>query len=380
MMIERLQKIKKFGGGKRRTGIVNFRHSIKKLDFIMDKEIRLILPILFFTLSQTIYGQDYNDSLIKNNRVRSIKEISLEMGKGQIVSSELIGYKIFNIDYQLVEEYSKTYPFKYKYEYNSNGLLINKIKLDNKNDKSERVWEYEYDNDKRLVKEVSYWIGFKGKHPILYEYNEKNQLVSINYFNNKKEIYESETQKFYDSGELYERTHEEKYNKSAFKLERFDKCGNLIYCTSNTDKKETAVNNVFLMLCPNFSRNQGYIVDTVYNNSNPNEYLYYILRDSTRKSIYSYDSLGNLLKEAKYQFKPDGALNRSEERLYNINGDLIQYKEVYHWAECDYSSDIHTALILKKYEYYPNGLLHKVYFFDEKDLIYRIIEYEIEYY
>jgi len=351
------------------------------LGFIkMKYNIYLILIVLATSLPFSLYGQDIESSLILKNKVKAIYEVSWNVQNDMLVDADTIGYRIYSDSFKLIEEYSKTYPFKYKYTYDSNGLLIKKIKLDNQNDKKIEIeWEFEYDKDEKLIREVSYWADFKGKHPISYSYNEKNQLTNTSHLNNNNEVYKSLNQKYYETGEEYERKYEEKYNKSAFKTERFDKCGNLIYLFRNGKQDSLQINHTSLSLCPDLLDKESYLIDTLFVESEKGKLIRYTFEDKNRKSIYSNDSLGHLINVAKYQFKPDGSINQSVEESYNEEGKLTEYQKFYHWKMDNYSSEINIGRIHKKLEYYQNGILFKIYYLDKSELVYKLTEYKIEY-
>ena len=92
-----------------------------------------------------------------------------------------------------------------------------------------------------------------------------------------------------------------------------------------------------------------------------------------------YDSLGYLKEVAKYRFNEDGSINSSIVESYNEKGLLTETKEFYHWKVCNYSSDVHKSWTHKKFEYFQNGLLAKVYFLNAREEIDKIIEYIVTY-
>lgn len=163
---------------------------------------KTLLTVLTISLSFLSFGQDGMENLIFKNKVKAIYEVSWNEKKNNV---DTIGYKTYDKNYRLIEEYSKKHPFKHRLFYDQNGLLIKKIKLDNTNNKkSKKIWKYEYNRKGKLIKEVSYSPEFKGKYPILYSYDKQNQLISTTHINNNGEVYKSYERKYYKSGELHE--------------------------------------------------------------------------------------------------------------------------------------------------------------------------------
>ncbi|OJJ23561.1 hypothetical protein BKI52_04130 [marine bacterium AO1-C] len=340
----------------------------------MKSSIKRLLFLLFIFQAQYLVSQNIPEHLIKSNRVKSIKIFDHYLKKQKIKSSRLSGYQYYNAKYQLIEKQEELKPYKYKYTYNQAGLLAKKERIDNSGNPLQ-IWEYFYDQQNRLIKEalLQAYSSSKTKSIKEYIYDKKNRLIEIKE-SMQGEAYAVTTQKFYESNELYEKVYKEKYNKSISRIERYDKCGNRIYFLNKGSFDPDWGKHQYLNLCTNLSTKSGIEIDTL----RKKEQIHYVLKAKQQKSVYIYDSAGHLIEEDKYLYKKNGKVLSSDEKSFDLNGKLMHSKELFYIVQ-GHRGNAKRFIIRKKFEYYPNGLLHKVHWLDKRNRAYRISEYKIEY-
>lgn len=79
-------------------------------------------------LSLTVNGQDYNQDIIEQNQIKSIKKYSYKIENEKNVSNGLIEYHLFDKKGNLSEKYVKHWTTPtIKYSYDSLGNLIEKV-------------------------------------------------------------------------------------------------------------------------------------------------------------------------------------------------------------------------------------------------------------
>jgi hypothetical protein len=335
------------------------------------KKIGLIFIMIFVFL--TTFGQEINKNLaklVKNNGVKSIKEYLYRFNKGKVISSELYEYKLFDRNGNLVEQYGKhwTEP-TIKYKYDSAGNLIEKVRYDSKGSKR-YIETWEYDRDGRLLKRISNINGqiFTDN----YTYNEQGQNIEKYDIDKQGEKYRISTMKYYDSGELFEKRFE---NKEYVRIERFDKCGNLIY--KSEYGQERIIDVKYIDSCKVDSSAYILQADTIQYVENEKELTKITeLQVGNERNIKVFDNKGNLIIDEIYEHEKDGTLRYSNTSFFNEQGQVIE-KKTFFAKTYEYRVDSKYHF---KYEYYDNGLKKFVYSFDENGVKKQYSEYKIEYY
>lgn len=342
----------------------------------IKKNILTAFILLFISIAQ---GQSWDREILTENKVQAYYEVSREPKENKLDKIDTTGYRIFDNDFNLIEEHSQPSSYIYKYTYSNSGLLTSKMESPNRhNKKFNRIWKYDYDTSNNLIKEVSRWYDSKGEHPVEYTYNDQNQLIERREINHINEVFKSIAYSYYDTGELLEKEYKEKYYKSGNKTERFDKCGNLIDLKINKKQQVLPISTKIISLCPELGK-EHFSVDTIVYQTKNRKYVKYIISEDEDKTEYHYDLKGNLIQLSKFDYGYDNSIGSYEEHFFNSSGQLIELKELYNSMKCVYSKEIYTTQIHKQFEYLENGLLEEITWYDPQCSIERIITYNFKY-
>jgi hypothetical protein len=255
------------------------------------KRIAPIILMIFVFL--TTFGQNPDQKLskefVKTNGIKSIKQYSHLISNGKITKKWLIESKLFDENGNLIEDhrsYFTTPTIKYKYD--SVGNLIEKVNYDSKGKKS-NIYTWEYDSNGRLLKYISNINGqiFTNN----YIYNEQEQNIETYDIDKQGEKYRISTMKYYDSGELFEKRFE---NKEYVRIERFDKCSNLIYKSEHG--QERIIDIKYIDSCKVDLSDKILQTDTIYYIENGKELIKITeLWLDYKRNIKTIDNNGNLL-------------------------------------------------------------------------------------
>jgi hypothetical protein len=341
--------------------------------------------LLLFLLSfQISFGQVFDKEIIKANGIKSITKYSCKISNGKVTKRELNEYQLFDENGNLTEGYNKnlTTP-TIKYKYDSTENLIEKVNY-NQNGSKNEIYTWEYDSNGRILKYVTYFSWSKRYYTDNYVYNEQGQNIETYDIDKQGKKYRITTNKYYDSGELFEKRFENEFG--FVRVERFDKCGNLIY--KSEDGRERLIDTIkYIDSCKIDLSDKILQTDTVQCIENGKELMKITeLWLGNKRNIRTIDNNGNRIISEIYEYFEDSTLRHSNIYFLNEQGQLIEKKTFY--SVKNYSYDYHGNIPPDapdtkyhfKYEYYDNGLEKFVYFFNEKGVKTGYIEYKIEYY
>jgi len=342
--------------------------------------------LLLFRFSLSIsFGQEQelDKEIVKANEIKAIKKYSYAINGGKVKSNGLIKHQLFDKNGNLIEIYDKylTTP-KIKYEYDSAGNLIEKVNY-NPNGSKNEIYTWEYDNNGRILKYVTYFSWSKTYYTGNYIYNKQGQNIEIYDIDKQGEKERITTMKYYDSGELFEKRFE---NKGFVRIERFDKCGNLIY--KSEDGRERKIDTIkYIDSCKIDFSDKILKIDTVHYIENGKELTKITeLWIGNKRNVKTIDNNGNKIIFEVYEYYEDNTLRHSNILFFNEQCQLIEKKTFYSVKE--YSYDYHGNIPPNapdtkyhfKYEYYDNGLEKIINYFNEKGVKTGYKEYVIEYY
>lgn len=332
-------------------------------------------------LSLTVNGQDYNQDIIEQNQIKSIKKYSYKIENEKNVSNGLIEYHLFDKKGNLSEKYVKHWTTPtIKYSYDSLGNLIEKVNYKADGTKNE-IYTWEYNNRNLLIKHITYFSWNDRCYTNIYVYNGQDQNIEIYELNDSGEKYKITTMKFYDSGELLEKRFENK-DIDLVRVGRFDKCGSIIYKSEHGRESKFKVKH-----SDSCEVNQSLSIlksDTIKFSEKGRDLIKVIETSLNKKVVTIRDNEGHLVSLEEYEYFQDSTISHSEISFFNEQGQLIEAKTFYsgkdQWACSHSTGNPPDSYYHFKYEYYDNGLKKIVNYYDQKGMKTEYAEYEVETY
>jgi len=337
----------------------------------------------------TTFGQNRDQLIskefVKTNGIKSIKQYSHLISNGKVTKKWLIKSQHFDENGNLIESYEKdfTSPTR-KYNYDSAENLIEKIVYKPDGSKYE-IYTWEYDSNGRILKYIIYWSWNK-ETPFTdnYVYDEQGRNVEIYEIGNQGKKSKISTMKYYDSGELFEKRFENK-EVGFVRVERFDKCSNLIYKSEYGEERIITIK--YIDSCKVDISDKILQTDTIHYIENGKELMKVTeLWLDNKRNIKTVDNNGNRIISERYEYYADSTLRYSNISFFNEQGQVIESKTFYSVKEFIDSyhgkipPDAPDTKYHSKYEYYDNGLKKIEYNFNEKGVKIRYEEHKIEYY
>ncbi|OJJ15033.1 hypothetical protein BKI52_39900 [marine bacterium AO1-C] len=330
------------------------------------------LLLSFFFLSFASYGQDYNESLVRKYKVKSIKKSLYRHQNGKLGDNGVQEYFIFHQNGTLIEKYVKyTVPAQYIiYKYDSTGKPLSSITYKPDGTKAD-FDQWVYDKKSQLRKKITR-IG-EAYYTKYYIHNANNKVIEAYSLDEKGEKCRILSYKYYDSGERYEEKFESKKG-DVERIQRFNKCGFLIYEYQYGSANDYS--DLYPEPCsrPPFKSRVNKI-DSSYYNWQGKKHLQVTILDYQRKTIKTFDHKNRNLSVKEYRYNKNKKLDKSDFSFFNTKGQLIESKVFYaNLAQEMISSTFHSL-----HTYYPNGLKKSVKYLGKNGNLSDVINIEIEY-
>lgn len=197
------------------------RRIIEK-EFEIDEDKKSLVCIKEFKLSNSGKLES-----IKANYIEKYKSLNYEQQYFYDVFENLIGVNT----YKPYSEYSKSTVTRFEYDLINKRIITSKTEL---NGEFRSKTDFEYNSNNQKIKESIY--GKRTYIELLYEYNDKNEVIQMKYSDGSKELYEYDTfgnqitiEEYYNDGR-FKQVKRFEYNKYRDKIKELESlCDGLVF-------------------------------------------------------------------------------------------------------------------------------------------------------